>query len=407
MSNGNFRYSGRCPDCGQFASKYHTCQDQTHSPDLAITASGDHFTFTEEPGGAVVEARTKRIKTLEQLLEMAEVDLGKWYVERQVINKWEVGAKNPEGVIVVEPLFQVKAWLKPVSPLGDISKVIADQIEDMKSFANGCNWEYEPPYGDEDMMYEINVSDLHFGMYAWGEEAGVNYDMKVARELFLDSIHSLAGRVKGMPVRKIVLPLGNDLLHVDGMVEGKGGTTTRGTPQDVDTRYRKMFREARMMLVEAADFLATIAPVYSIIVPGNHDRERMFCLGDSLEAFFHNDPRIFVDNRPANRKFLEYGVNLIGYTHGSEEKPKELPQIMAAEAPEAWARTTLREWHLGHFHRLSEAVNEYSGVRVRVVPSIVPNDEWHTRKGYVHYRAAEAYLYDHKKGFVGLFSVSA
>lgn len=404
MSNGNYRYTGRCPDCGQFASRYHSCQAEQSR----MTNSGDTLTFTEEDGGAVVEARTKRIKTLEQLLEMAEVDLNKWYVERQVINKWEVGAKNPEGVIVVEPLFQVKAWLKPISPLGDISKVIEEQIEDMKHFSNRRYYEYSPHrQPDLNLMYEVNISDLHFGMYAWGEEAGVNYDMKIARELFLDSVHTLANRVHTMPVTQIVFPLGNDLLHVDGTVEGKGGTTTRGTPQDVDTRYRKMFREARMMLVEAIDFLATIAPVKSIIVPGNHDRERMFCLGDSLEAFFWRDDRIIIDNRPANRKFHEWGTNLIGYTHGSEEKPKDLPQIMAAEAPESWARTTLREWHLGHFHRLSEAVNEFSGVRVRVVPSIVPNDEWHTRKGYVHYRAAEAYLYDATKGFVGLFSVSA
>jgi len=404
LSNGDYRYSGRCPDCGQFASQFHSCQPEQER----MTNSGDTLTFTEEEGGAVVEARTKRIKTLEQLLEMAEVDLKKWYVERQVLNKWEVGAKNPEGIIVVEPLFQVKAWLKPISPLGDISKVIEEQIEDMKRHAKGYRRDYDPmPALAENLMYEVNISDLHFGMYAWGEEAGENYDMKIARELFLDSVHTLANRVQHLHLNRIVFPLGNDLLHVDGMVEGKGGTTTRGTPQDVDTRYRKMFRDARMMLVEAVDYLATIAPVTSIIVPGNHDRERMFCLGDSLEAFFWKDDRIHIDNRPANRKFLEWGTNLIGYTHGSEEKPKDLPQIMAAEAPEAWARTTLREWHLGHFHRLSEEVNEYSGVRVRVVPSIVPNDEWHTRKGYVHYRAAEAYLYDSVKGFVGLFSVSA
>jgi hypothetical protein len=341
-------------------------------------------------------------------LVAANVDLNKWYVERHVINKWEVGAKDSGGNIVTEPLFQVKAWLKAVSPLGDISKVIREQIEDMKAFSPGLK--HRPAYNldtDELLMYEINVSDLHFGMYAWGEEAGVNYDSKVARELFLDSVSTLASRVKGMPIHKFMLPLGNDLLHADGTVGGAGGATTRGTPQDVDTRYRKMFRDARMMLVEAVDELARTALVDVVIIPGNHDRERMFCLGDSLEAWFWKDIRVTVDNAPTSRKYYEYGTNLIGFAHGSDEKPKDLPQIMATEAPDAWARTTLREWHLGHFHRLSESVNEHSGVRVRVVPSIAPNDEWHTRMGYMHHRAAEAYLYEYNKGFVGLFAVGA
>jgi hypothetical protein len=366
------------------------------------------ITFKEEPSGALIDARVKRIITLDSLLKLAEVDLKKWYVERHVINKWEVGAKDSNGDILVEPLFQVKVWLKPVSPMGDISKIIQDQVEDMKAYSPSARYLVHPVTdSSEQLMYEINVADLHFGMYAWGDEAGTNYDSKVARELFLDCVQTLANRVQGMPVERFVVPLGNDLLHVDGTIEGKGGKTTRGTPQDVDTRYRKMFHDARTMLVDAINELAHTAPVDVVIVPGNHDRERMFCLGDSLESWFWKDTRINVDNTPPSRKYYEYGTNLIGYTHGSDEKPKELPQIMAAEMPLAWARTKLREWHVGHFHRLSEAVNEFSGVRVRVVPSIVPNDEWHTRMGYIHYRAAEAYLYDYDKGFVGLFSVGA
>jgi transposase-like protein len=76
---------------------------------------------------ASVESTDVRIKTLAQLLEAAQVDLSVWRVERHVINKWEVGAVNRDinlsytkGAatghvrkkgIVVEPLWQVKAWL--------------------------------------------------------------------------------------------------------------------------------------------------------------------------------------------------------------------------------------------------------------------------------------------------------
>lgn len=52
-----------------------------------------------------------RIQTLAQLLEACSVDLSVWAVERHVVNKWEVGSKDPDGAVTVTPLFQVKAWL--------------------------------------------------------------------------------------------------------------------------------------------------------------------------------------------------------------------------------------------------------------------------------------------------------
>lgn len=60
-----------------------------------------------------VTSKSNRIRTLEELLEVCDVDLDVWNVDRYVINKWEVGAKDDDGNIVVEPLFQVKAWLIP------------------------------------------------------------------------------------------------------------------------------------------------------------------------------------------------------------------------------------------------------------------------------------------------------
>lgn len=53
-----------------------------------------------------------RIHTLQQLLEFFEVDLETWEAERFIANKWEVGAKNAKDELVVEPLYQVKAFLR-------------------------------------------------------------------------------------------------------------------------------------------------------------------------------------------------------------------------------------------------------------------------------------------------------
>ena len=53
-----------------------------------------------------------RIQTLEELLEHCKVDLALWSVDRFVCNKWEMGAKDETGKVVVEPLFQIKAFLE-------------------------------------------------------------------------------------------------------------------------------------------------------------------------------------------------------------------------------------------------------------------------------------------------------
>ena len=55
---------------------------------------------------------TDRIVTEQQLLDLYNISLNEWEIEKKVINTWESGAKGPDGNIVVTPLFQVKVWLK-------------------------------------------------------------------------------------------------------------------------------------------------------------------------------------------------------------------------------------------------------------------------------------------------------
>jgi hypothetical protein len=82
-----------------------------------------------------------------------------------------------------------------------------------------------------------------------------------------------------------------------------------------------------------------VAPVDVLIVPGNHDRERMFYAGAALECWYHGSPNVLVDNGAQLRKYYSLGKNLIGFTHGSEEKFTMLPGIMAHEVPQLCDRS--------------------------------------------------------------------
>ena len=75
---------------------------------------------------------------------------------------------------------------------------------------------------------------------------------------------------------------------------------------------------------------------------------------------------------------------------------------MANEQKQNWALSSVKEWHIGHYHHLE--VNEYNGVRVRTLSSLVPADQWHASKGYIGaLRSAQAFLYDEKQGLIAIF----
>lgn len=252
---------------------------------------------------------------------------------------------------------------------------------------------------DQRHMLELDVFDLHVGKLAWALETGENYDAGIATERAEAAVEDLLQQAQCYAVEKILLPLGNDFLHYDTL----SGTTTAGTPQDRDSRYQLMYRRAFTLARRMAERCALIAPVHLLIVPGNHDTLSTFTLGVALEAYFHADPRITVENTPKPRKYVRYGVNLIGFAHGHNEPHKRLPGLMPVEVPDDWALTRYREFHVGHFHKSKVTdpvrVDGENGVRVRVLQSLTGTDAWHAAMGYVgEHAAAEAFVWSHARG---------
>ena len=110
----------------------------------------------------------------------------------------------------------------------------------------------------------------------------------------------------------------------------------------------------RKLLIEAIDYLSNFAPVDVIVISGNHDFERMFYVGDTIDMYFSKSKYVTVDNSMKFRKYYKFGNVLLGYTHGGEEKEADLPLLMAQEVPILWSETKYREMHLGHLHHKKE-----------------------------------------------------
>ena len=102
-----------------------------------------------------------------------------------------------------------------------------------------------------------------------------------------------------------------------------------------------MFKKGLETLIQCIYILSILSNNIDIVlVQGNHDFDTAYYLAVALEMYYKDCDNIKVDSIPHTRKYIEYGCNLIGLTHGNEEG-KRLHSLMQYEAPEQWGRNNL------------------------------------------------------------------
>ena len=240
----------------------------------------------------------------------------------------------------------------------------------------------------EPIAYEISLPDIHYGKLH-------NRSLDQIEDDYISVVQELVHKAAGLEIDKFILPIGNDGMNSEGLRR----TTTKGTPAEDSAGWKDTFRGYWLLMVKAIDYLKELAPVDVIVISGNHDFERMFYAGDVLSGWYREDENVEVDNTYESRKYYQYGKNMLMFTHGDKEKPADMPLIMATEQPKMFADTSHREVHCGHLHK--EMVNEYRGIKVRFIPSICPNDDWHKQMGYEAKRAGQAYIWNKQTGLEG------
>lgn len=63
--------------------------------------SGDHRTVSCKG----------QVRSAEDLLDAAGVDLTQWVIDKQVVNSWDAMARQPDGTTAAKTMYQVKVWL--------------------------------------------------------------------------------------------------------------------------------------------------------------------------------------------------------------------------------------------------------------------------------------------------------
>jgi hypothetical protein len=388
---------------------------------IAPSKKGERkFKENRESNTAEVSATVDRIMSDQDLLKFLGVDMSEWRITKVVYGKsegyrkdrsvsWHVvngnvvrGDVEDSGELLIKPLFSVKVWLEK-----KVQEIAArNEVELIKHEAIAYAPKYKKisyPKAKGGYLYEIAIPDLQLGRLVQEDETGTasSPDLYVAKAE--KAIHELLDIP--YPVEKILFPIGNDFFDSNSAEM----TTAHGTKQQDDVRWQRTYTLGKRMIIQAIETMTQIAPVDIVIIKGNHDEERIFYFGDTLESWFHNNKNVSVDNRPIGRKYYQYGAVLIGLAHGYYDRDNKLDALMAHKVPDLWAKSKYREWHLGDKHHKKDTLiktDEFeNGVMVRIFRSLADPSVWEFDKGFdgsLH--AAEGLLWHKEKGLKAQFT---
>lgn len=371
----------------------------------AQVASGppaDAEQVTRKTDGDTVEVRSvsKRIKTVEDLLEHIEADMTLYEVAASEATKWECASSDKDGNTTVTELHRVFVRLKPKAGPG-IREVVEAMIAGAVGLKQRPVSKHKKHAGD--LWQVIVVADTHFGKRGWHKTTGQpDYDLDIAAAVVSEAASELIAIGNDLkPARRTILMLG-DLFHFDN----PKWQTTSGTQLEGDGRLQKVIEFGSETLLGIVEQSAATVSTDVHIVNGNHDETLTWAFQRIMFERFRNDQRIAVNMKYTGRQYVTHGGNLLGIAHGHKAK-KRLPQLMALEAAADWSKCPYREYHTGHYHSQSaewqRPIETIDGVLVRTAPSIGGTDEWHAEGGFIgSRRAMETFLYRPEGGLTAM-----
>lgn len=384
--------------------------------------------FTENNYSAMyVVSSSKRVTSIEEVEALCTFDKNVWEIERwqqeagvsegyrkdkqvslTIENGKMSGMVEDSGRMLVVPLhsFKIRVWLKRKTE--EIRKnVLKDEfIAEVKNYA--------PKYqkisykkSKSPHLFELGLPDLQLGRLVMAEEAGRDIDVDSQIALADAVVDRLISYASNFGVSRCMFPIGNDFFDTNSEVM----STKHGTPMDDDIRWKRTYKLGCQFVVRTVEKLMQLAPVDVVVVPGNHDEDKIWHLGEYSSAWFNKSKDVVVDNGMKKRKYRAWGKNLVMLTHGYHERMNKLDSLMAYEVPQLWAQSVNREVHLGDKHHKVDMVlktNELeNGVVVRILRNLASPSVWEYDKGFVgSLHAGESFLWHEEEGVIAQFTAS-
>jgi hypothetical protein len=100
-------------------------------------------------------------------------------------------------------------------------------------------------------LFVVDPADVHIGKLALLAETNEDYNIEIAKQRCLEGVQGLIDKAEGFPIEKILLVIGNDIIHIDSPKR----QTTSGTPQDTDQQWWTMFTEAKDLYIQVIEMV--------------------------------------------------------------------------------------------------------------------------------------------------------
>ena len=207
-----------------------------------------------------------------------------------------------------------------------------------------------------DLLPRYLIADVHFGMRAWKDETGAEYNIAIAAQRMAEASSML---INAAPYtdKAIIIGLG-DALHQN---DGSAQTPTSKHILDVDGRFGQAAMaavRAHVAMIEAAK--AKHKQIDVVILAGNHDPDFTHMLAIALVMRYETDERVTVCWNPSKLWCWEFGRNLLAAHHGDKTKPERLAMQVADVHAKIWGRTYWRYLDSGHIH--SDTSKDIGGI---------------------------------------------
>ena len=289
-------------------------------------------------------------------------------------------APDPFVVRGVSTLYKdnkpVVQWVKTRLDDSRMEQVIREFVESLAEGVRGLAPIIPAPeHSNADLLSVYPMGDPHFGMYAWWQDAGADFDLEIAERLTCGAIDRL---INSGPASETALLLNlGDMFHADN----QKNTSQSGHQLDVDGRWAKVQQVGLRATIHCIRrLLEKHQKVIFRINRGNHDGHSSYALALMISCYFHDEPRVHVDLSPSPVWYYHFGKVLIGSTHGDTIKGADMVSIMAADKPKEWGESAHRYWYAGHVHH--EDKKEYRGGVVEYFRTLAARDAWHEGQGY-------------------------
>jgi len=292
-------------------------------------------------------------------------------------------------------------WVKTRLDDSKNQQAMLEAIEAMKEEIPRLSFMTAPPLGNDNLCNCYVITDYHMGMLAWDEEAGENWDIKIAEDLIVRWFKQAIAQSPDS--NYAVFAQLSDFLHFDGM---DAVTPASKHLLDVDSRFSKLVRSAiRVLRIVIDMLLAKHQQVHIIMADANHDPVSQIWLREWFSVLYENEPRITVDKSPNPYNAYEFGNTALFFHHGHKRNVANVSNVFASQFREMYGRTKYAYAHLGHLHHLD--VKENNLMIVEQHRTLAANDAYGARGGYLSGRDAKVITYDRRFGEVSRLTINS